>query len=306
MGESSLASHSRTDWQREERRSRRPPQRGGRTFPPQRGSEQSGQELDRLSFLGSGELLDPHRAKPDLTVIDCLGAQRHDLAAAVQRVVIVHRLSTRRQRSRASTPQRRTRIRRRLGTPSREISLYMERPFSTPKNHTRPRRLTRALQQPCAGDCPCRRRVSSRSVACRWVPRRPAFGIRGCDRLRFAHACSLWYLGRVARAHRDRHGRSVAVALYLGPLRDRRLPIAHSRARCGAGAQPGHPGARLSIACRRHAPRLEPPWPRHGLGCRSGRAIGLARRKASAARYPTAYVVASVQQRPRHWPRRGV
>ena len=89
----------RTDWQREERRSRRPPKPGGRTLTASRGRKQRRQQLDRLSFLSSGERLDPHRAEPDLTVIDCLGAQRHHLAAAARRVVICHRLSTRQQRS---------------------------------------------------------------------------------------------------------------------------------------------------------------------------------------------------------------
>ena len=146
MSESSLASHSRTDWQGEEKRSRRPPQRGGRTLPPKGGSKQRGQQLDRRCFLSSGERLDPRRAEPDLTVIDCLAAQRHNIAAAIKRVWIVHRLSTRRQRSRASTPQLRTRIRPRPGTPAKEISLYIDRPFSAPKIHTRPRSLTRPLQ----------------------------------------------------------------------------------------------------------------------------------------------------------------
>jgi hypothetical protein len=62
---------------------------------PLKGSgEQGGQQLDRLRFLSSGKRLDPHRAEPDLTVIDCLGAQRHNLAAAAWRIVIVHWLST--------------------------------------------------------------------------------------------------------------------------------------------------------------------------------------------------------------------
>jgi hypothetical protein len=41
--------------------------------------------------LSSGERLDPRRAEPDLTVIDCLRAQRYNLAAAMWRIVIVHR-----------------------------------------------------------------------------------------------------------------------------------------------------------------------------------------------------------------------
>jgi hypothetical protein len=64
-----LASHSRTDWQERRPRSCRPPQPGRRTLPPKRGGEQGGQQLDRLRFLGSCERLEPHRPKPDLTVI---------------------------------------------------------------------------------------------------------------------------------------------------------------------------------------------------------------------------------------------
>ncbi len=85
------------------------------------------------------------------------------IAAAVQRVWIVHLLSTRRQRSQTSTSFPRTRIRSWTGTPSRKMSLYIERPFWAPKTHTRPRRLTRGLQR----RRPCQRRVSSGSAACR-------------------------------------------------------------------------------------------------------------------------------------------
>jgi hypothetical protein len=101
-----------------------------RAPPPQRGSEQRGQKLDRLSLLSSGERLDPHRAEPDLTVIDCLGAQRRNRAAAVERVRIFHWLSTRQQRSRTSTahpPER-----RRLG--ECDDSLYIDKAIFGPRN----------------------------------------------------------------------------------------------------------------------------------------------------------------------------
>ena len=157
-----VASHSRTDWQTSERRSRRPPQRGRRTLPPQRGSKQRGQQLNRLSFLGSGKRLDPRRAKPDLTVIDCLGAQRHNLVAA-KRIVIVHRLSTRRQRSHASTSLTQTRIRLRRERRRGKLFLYIERPFSTPKTDN----ATGNSYAPFTGDrsqsASCRRRVSAAS-----------------------------------------------------------------------------------------------------------------------------------------------
>ena len=142
----------------EARSSCRPPKRR-RALPLKGSGEQGGQQLDRLCFLSSGKRLDPHRAEPDLTVIDCLGAQRHNLAAAAWHIVIVHRLSTRRQRSQTSTVHPPRRIRP-AGNTQGEISLYIERPFSAPKNHTRARRLTR----PLPAQRPCRRRVSDGSV----------------------------------------------------------------------------------------------------------------------------------------------
>jgi hypothetical protein len=80
----------------------RPPKRR-RALPLKCGSEQRGQQLDRRCFLSSSERLGPRRAEPDLTVIDCLGAQRHNFAAAVERIGIWHSISTRRQRSQRST-----------------------------------------------------------------------------------------------------------------------------------------------------------------------------------------------------------
>jgi hypothetical protein len=64
--------------------------------------------------------------------------------------VIVHRLSTRRQRSQTSTSRPRTRIRLRLGRRRGKLSLYIERRFLTPKSHSRPATLTHLLQ-PAAG-----------------------------------------------------------------------------------------------------------------------------------------------------------
>ncbi|MGH7511379.1 MAG: hypothetical protein ACREOQ_00510, partial [Gemmatimonadales bacterium] len=59
-----------------------------RTLPPQCGSEQRGQQLDRRCFVGSSKRLEPYRPQPDLTVINCRRAQRQQLAAAMRHVGI--------------------------------------------------------------------------------------------------------------------------------------------------------------------------------------------------------------------------
>ena len=142
---SGLASQKRTDRQEEARRSRCPPPRSALTAS--RRSKQRRQQLDRLSFLSSSERLDPDRAEPDLTVIDCLGTQRHHVPAAAQRIVIFHRLSTRQQGSQTATP----RPPRQTLLDMRERSFYIDRPFWTPKIDRPLRRLTRLLQPPASG-----------------------------------------------------------------------------------------------------------------------------------------------------------
>ena len=84
-----------------------PPPDRCRTLPSKRGREQRAQQLDHLCFLNVSERLDSYRAEPDLTVIDCLGAQRHNLASAARRVVIIHRVvDAPAEEPRSSTPRR--------------------------------------------------------------------------------------------------------------------------------------------------------------------------------------------------------
>ncbi len=144
----------------------RPPKRR-RALPLQCGGEQSGQQLDRLRFLSSAERLDPRWAEPDLTVIDCLGAQRHNLAAAARRIVIVHRFSTRRQRSETSTAHPLRRIR-----PASTMSpFYTERRFSAPENDSPTGNPYAPFTADRPASAPCRRRVSAAS-ANRKIPER--------------------------------------------------------------------------------------------------------------------------------------
>ncbi len=91
MSAARLASQERTDWQRTRARSRRPPLPSRQVLSASRSGEQRRQQFDRLCFLRSSERLDPDRAKPDLTVIDCRCSKRHHVGVAAGRVVVSHR-----------------------------------------------------------------------------------------------------------------------------------------------------------------------------------------------------------------------